>query len=111
MSELLPLPLGPVIAVNRARLYLNRQQRRRWLAQILPGEQKVEVLQPDSVALGEIYRALDRLPSKLRLPWMLQRVEELTLDETAAACRVSRSTVKRRIAAAERRLRRILDVD
>jgi len=99
------------IAVNRARYYLTRQQRRRWLANFFRADPSPSIEQPNSVELGEIYRALDRVPAGKRLPWMLHRVEGLTLDETAAACGMSRSTVKRRIAAAENRLKRLLDVD
>ncbi|MDP9148567.1 MAG: RNA polymerase sigma factor [Myxococcota bacterium] len=57
----------------------------------------------------ELQRALDRLPPKLRVPWILGRVEDLELVEVARACSTSIATTKRRIAAADQRLRRWFD--
>ena len=48
------------------------------------------------------------MPADLRIPWVLHRVERLSLPETAAACEVSLATVKRRIADAEARIERRL---
>jgi RNA polymerase sigma-70 factor (ECF subfamily) len=44
---------------------------------------------------------LDRMPTDLRIAWMLRRVEGLALAEVASACDRSLATVKRRIAAAD----------
>jgi RNA polymerase sigma-70 factor (ECF subfamily) len=58
-----------------------------------------------------LYRALDALPDKLRAPWSLNKIAGLALAETAHACSVSLATVKRRISAADKRLKRSLDED
>ncbi|MDP9037212.1 MAG: RNA polymerase sigma factor [Myxococcota bacterium] len=57
-------------------------------------------------SLLELQRALDTLPPKLRVPWILGRIEELELEEVARACCTSIATTKRRIGVADQRLRR-----
>ena len=64
---------------------------------------------PDRALLGELYRALDRLPVRQRLAWTLRHVEGLELAAVARACECSLATVKRLITAAEAALRRELD--
>ncbi len=54
--------------------------------------------------LRRIYRAVEALPAKLRIPLVLRRVEGLPLDEVATLTKTSLATVKRRIAEAERQL-------
>jgi len=49
--------------------------------------------------------ALGALPAGARIAWTLHRVEGLTLDEVAAACRCSLATAKRRVAAGDQRVR------
>jgi RNA polymerase sigma-70 factor (ECF subfamily) len=58
----------------------------------------------------ELYDVLDRIPPKLRVPWVLARIEGETLPRVADACGVSLATVKRRVSEAETRIRRRLDV-
>ena len=50
--------------------------------------------------LGELEAVLRSLPTADRIAWSLRVVEELTLEEVAAACGCSLATAKRRIAAA-----------
>ncbi len=58
-------------------------------------------LRPDDRAeLALADRVLRRLPSGLRIAWMLRHVEGLPLAEVASACDCSLATAKRRIAAA-----------
>ncbi len=59
--------------------------------------------------VGEVYRALDRLPARERVAWTLRHVEGESLEETAALCGCSLATAKRRIAAAHEKLRRWLE--
>jgi RNA polymerase sigma-70 factor, ECF subfamily len=59
--------------------------------------------------LGELYRALDRLPAHQRLAWTLRHAEGLELAAVAQACDCSLATVKRWIGAAEAALRREVD--
>jgi RNA polymerase sigma-70 factor (ECF subfamily) len=56
----------------------------------------------------EVYRALDGLPSRERVPWTLRNVEGESLDRIAELCGCSLATVKRRIASAHEKLRRRL---
>ena len=99
-----------VIATRRARRFMKTRFRRVRLAQ----ELRRESARPAAVAggrrLDEVYEALERLPVKLRVPWMLSRVEGLTHAEVGEACGRSVATVKRRIGAADEKLKRMLDV-
>jgi RNA polymerase sigma-70 factor (ECF subfamily) len=49
--------------------------------------------------------ALRRLPDEQRIAWVLRHVEGLALDEVARAVECSLATAKRRIAAADERVR------
>jgi RNA polymerase sigma-70 factor (ECF subfamily) len=51
--------------------------------------------------LRAIYSRIDDLPTDLRVPLLLRRVEGLTLPEIATMTQTSLATVKRRIASAE----------
>jgi RNA polymerase sigma-70 factor (ECF subfamily) len=62
----------------------------------------------DRRAVDELYDALDQLPDDLRVPWVLSRVEQFSLPEVARICDSSLSTIKRRVAEAERRIDRRL---
>ena len=55
-----------------------------------------------------LYAALDRMPTRYRLPWILRHLADQTFDAVADALGSSQATVKRRIAEAERRLRPLL---
>jgi RNA polymerase sigma-70 factor (ECF subfamily) len=60
--------------------------------------------------LRRLDERLAELSPSLRVAWMLRHVEGLSLPEVARACRCSLATAKRRIAAADRRLRAKLDL-
>jgi RNA polymerase sigma-70 factor (ECF subfamily) len=55
--------------------------------------------------LAALDAVLQQLPSRQRVAWMLRYVEGEPLDVVADACRCSRATVKRWIAAADARIR------
>lgn len=104
------------IAVSRARRRLQRRRLMRLvgldrgaddatLAALASPECSPEVRAELSL-LSEVFA---RLPSKVRIAWMLHCVEGLTLEEVAAACRCSLATSKRRIAVAEDRLKKTVD--
>jgi len=61
--------------------------------------------------LDEAREVLGQLPEKLTTPWILHRVEGMTIAEVAVACSVSAATVKRHVASAEAKIRRRIDVD
>lgn len=96
------------IAVRRVRRQLGRRQRNRVLLRQI-AEVSARVSDPQARrAVDELYDALDGIAPDLRVPWVLQRIELLSLPEVARACSVSLSTAKRRIAEADRRLERRL---
>lgn len=96
------------VAVRRTRRVLARRRRRMmfafWAVDFAPRSSDPR----DRAPVDELYDALSRVPADLRIPWVLHRVEHLSLPETAAACEVSLATVKRRIAEAEDRIERKL---
>lgn len=99
------------IAVRTTKHHLIKQRKsstleRAWSVEVPEGETR-----QSEVRLTEVYDALDQIRPKLRVPLLLRRVEGLTLEQVAVLCEVSTSTVKRRIAAAEKRLKRLLHVD
>jgi RNA polymerase sigma-70 factor, ECF subfamily len=99
------------VAVRRTRRVLARRRRRMmfafWTADFAPRSSDPR----DRAAVDDLYDALSRVPADLRIPWVLHRVEHLSLPETAQACEVSLATVKRRISEAEERLERRLGPD
>ncbi len=60
--------------------------------------------------IGDVYRALDRVPPRQRVPWVLRHVEGQSLEQVAERCGCSLATVKRRISAAHDRIRKQLGV-
>lgn len=54
--------------------------------------------------IAEVYRALDALPARQRIPWALHHIEGEGLPRVAELCDCSLATVKRRIAEARERL-------
>jgi RNA polymerase sigma-70 factor (ECF subfamily) len=54
--------------------------------------------------VAQVYRALDRLPIKERVAWVLRHVEGESLERVAELCDCSLATVKRRIARAHGRV-------
>jgi RNA polymerase sigma-70 factor (ECF subfamily) len=64
----------------------------------------------DRAELALVDRMLDRMPTDLRIAWMLRRVEGLALAEVASACARSLATVKRRVAAADALVARYVSI-
>jgi RNA polymerase sigma-70 factor (ECF subfamily) len=96
------------IAVRRVRRRLAARQRRRWLGQEID-RQMPRMSDPRLRAeIDELYDVLDRLPPRLRVPWVLARLEGETLADVARACGVSLATAKRRVAEAEESVQRRL---
>jgi RNA polymerase sigma-70 factor, ECF subfamily len=58
--------------------------------------------------LSAIYAVLDRMPPEVRISLILHRVEGLSVPEVAERMELSVSTVKRRLAVAEKRLSRFM---
>jgi RNA polymerase sigma-70 factor (ECF subfamily) len=89
------------IAVRRA----TRRLRRRKLRVLLSLESVPETDLPFDASLGPenaaevaaLYRRLDRMSADDRVAWILKNVEGESLDEIAAICACSKSTVQRRL--------------
>ena len=97
-----------VVAVRKVHSLLARRRRRRWLTWSLLQVAPLLSNPTDGQAVEELYDALDRLPAKLRIPWVLSRIADESLPDVAVLCETSLATVKRRIALAEERLARRL---
>ena len=54
----------------------------------------------DHTALTRIHGALDEVPAKVRIAWVLRYLEQETNEDVARLCRCSLATAKRRIAQA-----------
>ncbi len=99
------------IVVHRVRRVLRRRRLARRLG-LLPPADPADVTAlaaatapPDALAeLRSLYRVVEELPTDERLALLLRRVEGLELGEVARLCGCSLATVKRRVAAAERRV-------
>lgn len=96
------------IAVRLAQSRLSRRRRRSFLRQQFTRAAPTMSDPRDRAPADELYSALDQVPDKLRVPWILHRVEGQRLEEVASHCGVSLATVKRRIADAQTRLDRRL---
>jgi RNA polymerase sigma-70 factor (ECF subfamily) len=63
------------------------------------------------IELQLLGRVLDTLPARERIAWMLRFVEGCSLPEVAQYCSCSLATAKRRIAAAQRRVERHVEIE
>lgn len=95
------------IAVRRVHRRLARRARSRWLGLELAflGRSVSEPRDRDRV--DALYETLDKISPKLRVPWVLSQIEGESLPDVARLCGVSLATVKRRVAKAEERIRRL----
>ncbi len=101
-------PWLATIAVRLAQSRLARRRRRDFLRLQLTRAAPTTSDPRDRAPADELYSALDQVPDKLRVPWILHRVEGWRLEDVAASCDVSLATIKRRIADAQARLDRRL---
>ncbi len=62
----------------------------------------------ESELISDVYRALDRLPPRQRVPWVLRHIEGQSLEQVAELCGCSLATVKRRISTAHERIKKHL---
>jgi RNA polymerase sigma-70 factor (ECF subfamily) len=93
------------ISVFTARGAIRRRRRRRWLAFFgeVP-ELEAAWAGPDMQEAARcVYRIFERMPEDERIPFALRMLDGMDLEETAAACGMSVSTVRRRLTRAERR--------
>lgn len=96
------------ITVRRAIRRLRRRRLRSFFSlDALPPDARVadDAATPEQKAeIASTYRMLQRIPVRQRVAWVLKHVEGETLDSIAEICRCSKTTVQRRLRAAERAL-------
>jgi RNA polymerase sigma-70 factor (ECF subfamily) len=97
------------IAVRRVQRVLVSRRRHQRLASGLALVAPQAHVPSTEWSIEELRRALDAIPPKLRVPWVLNRIEQLELADVSDMCGISLATAKRRIALADTRLRRRLD--
>ncbi|HEY0708211.1 MAG TPA: RNA polymerase sigma factor [Polyangia bacterium] len=92
------------VAVFTARAEIRRRKRRRWMPFSAAPEPRTAWAGPELQDAAEsVYRIFDRMPEDERVPFALRAMMGLDLEETAHACAMSLSTVRRRLEKAERR--------
>lgn len=97
------------IAANVARRHLRSSKRRRAAIARLSVEPPTQVTRPDQAVSDaeltlRLMRALDELPNKLRVSFVLVQVEERDASEVAIILGIPASTVRARVRAARARL-------
>lgn len=97
------------IAANLARRHLRSSKRRRKAFARLSDEPTLAVVRPDQAASDaeltlRLMRALDELPDKLRVSFVLVQVEERDAAEVALILGIPAPTVRARVRAARARL-------
>lgn len=68
-----------------------------------PPEPSCETDMGSREALRRVYAALSQLPADERVAFALRRIDEMPLEDVAAACDCSLATIKRRLVRAEQR--------
>jgi RNA polymerase sigma-70 factor (ECF subfamily) len=95
------------ISIYTARQRIRRRMRRRafWMNDIetVPDIPISGSNPEEREALRATYQILDAMPTDERIAFTLRFVEGMELEETAQSCRVSLSTIKRRLSRAESR--------
>jgi RNA polymerase sigma-70 factor (ECF subfamily) len=92
------------VTVFTARAEIRRRRRRRWVPLSATPEPRTSWAGPHlQDAADAVYHIFDRMPEDERVPFALRAMMGLDLAETAAACAMSFSTVRRRLERAERR--------
>lgn len=104
-----------VIASRVAYREVRARQRRRWLRFWEPSELPEIAVDDVDPEVREAYRrtlaALDAMPAKERIPFLLRQVEGWDLTRIADASGVSLATIKRRIASGTERFARLAGRD
>lgn len=96
------------IVVRRVNRRLAERYRRKEIEQAMLEQGPCARKARDQDGLDTLYRALAHLPPKLRVPWILHRIEGETVAEVARICEIGSMTVKRRVRDADHRLRKRL---
>jgi len=92
------------IAIHTAHRAIRKRRLYRWLLFWYPKpSEETESPVGSRDALRRVYAALEELPPDERVPFALRFIDEMPLEDVAAACNVSLATIKRRLSRAERK--------
>lgn len=96
------------IAVRRAQQLLRRRSLLRWVG--LEDAPDRDAVAPDAspeqrAQLAQVFETLERVPVRERIAWSLRHLQGETLTEVARLAGCSLATAKRRIAAADKKLK------
>jgi RNA polymerase sigma-70 factor (ECF subfamily) len=92
------------IAIHTAHRAIRKRRLYRWLLFWYPKtSEEVESPVGSRDALRRVYAAMEELPAEERVPFALRFMDEMPLEDVAAACGVSLATIKRRLARAEKK--------
>ncbi len=94
------------IAVRHAQKRLRSRVRTRSLGDIARIGSPKETDTRLASMLDDLRDILRRIPKRYGEPWILHRLEGLTTREVAVACEMSVATVKRRVAAADKKVQK-----
>jgi RNA polymerase sigma-70 factor (ECF subfamily) len=99
-----------IVRIAVRRVYRRIGRRRRWHWLIGAAELVTPTVSDPRMRqrVHELYEALDTLPPKFRVPWILHVIEGETLPDVSRLCDISLATAKRRIAEAGARVERRL---
>ncbi|HEX4334497.1 MAG TPA: sigma-70 family RNA polymerase sigma factor [Polyangiaceae bacterium] len=99
------------ICVRRAVRRLRRRKLRAWLSfeslVYEPASAAIDASPETRAEVTRLYYELEKLPALVRAAWVLRHLEGQSLDDIAAACTCSKSTVQRRLRSADAVLRAI----
>ena len=99
------------IGIRLTRRRMSQRRRRLFVQQGAANEADISYDPRERPAQADLAKAIEGVQLGLLIPWFLQRVEEHSLEEVAAICSVSVATVKRRVARAEKKMRRNVGYD
>jgi RNA polymerase sigma-70 factor (ECF subfamily) len=101
------------VALHLAKNEIRRRTVRKFIG--LEDTLELPLLDPYDASQAEVarhlYKALDRLETSARMAFVLRYIHGCDLSETAAACRCSLATIKRKLARAEAKFSILVDAD
>jgi RNA polymerase sigma-70 factor, ECF subfamily len=97
-----------IVATRQVQLRVAQRTRKYHISRDLVDVLREKTDAETATRVDDLYDALSRLDSKVRLPWILVRVEGQALSDAAEACEISLATLKRRLATADDRVKKRL---
>jgi RNA polymerase sigma-70 factor (ECF subfamily) len=104
-----------LVAIAIRHAYTERRRSSRFDARSDPYDSSHETLPPCDPVRAELFQrarqVILQLPNRLQTPWLLRHFERMSLEEVANSIGVSLATVKRRLANADARFRKLAQRD